>query len=122
MIPNGFDTDAFRPDETARRRVRAELELPADALLIGLVARVHPVKDHVNFLRAAGLFVTTCQQAHFVLVGDGAEAKNPALSGLISELNLRSRVHLCGPRSDIAAIDAALDIASSSSGSSSPDG
>ncbi len=115
VIPNGFETDLFRPDAAARQRIRAELALPADAVLIGLVARVHPMKDHANFLRAAGLFAAACPQAHFILVGDGADSDNPVLSGLIGELNLRARVRLCGCRTDIAVIDAALDIASSSS-------
>lgn len=115
VIPNGFDTDAFLPDVPARLRIREELALPPDALLIGLVARVHPVKDHANFLRAAGLFAAAYPQAHFVLAGDGADTSNTALSNLISELNLQACVHLCGRRTDIAAIDAALDISSCSS-------
>jgi glycosyltransferase involved in cell wall biosynthesis len=115
VIPNGFDTEMFRPDDAARLRLREELALPADALLVGLVARVHPIKDHANFLRAAALFAADYPKAHFVLVGDGADADNSALSGLIRELNLRDRVHLCGRRTDIAAIDAALDIGSCSS-------
>jgi len=114
-IPNGFDTGLFRPDDAARRRIRVELGLPADALLVGLVARVHPMKDHANFLRAAGLFVAACPQAHFVLVGDGADADNPILRDLLDELGLQGHVRLCGRRTDISAIDAALDIASISS-------
>ena len=89
--------------------------MPCDALLIGLVARVHPIKDHANFLRAAALFAVTCPQALFVLVGDGADTSNSALGCLIDELQLRERVRLCGRRTDIAAINAALDIATSSS-------
>lgn len=115
VIPNGFDTNVFRPDDAARRRIRDELALPADAFLIGLVARVHPMKDHANFLRAAALFAADYPQANFVLVGDGADAGNTELKGLIDTLRLASSVHLLGRRTDIAAIDAALDIASSSS-------
>lgn len=115
VIPNGFDTAAFAPDDRARSLIRAELGLQQDALVIGLVARVHPMKDHANFLRAAALFAATCPQARFLLVGDGADAGNPALSDLIGELDLQDRVGLCGRRTDIAAITAALDIASSSS-------
>ncbi|MHB8724072.1 MAG: glycosyltransferase [Casimicrobiaceae bacterium] len=115
VIPNGFNTDLFRPDQAARLRLREELALSADALLIGLVARVHPIKDHANFLRAAALFAANYPQAHFVLVGDGAEVGNNELTGLIEALQLPSCVHLLGRRTDIAAIAAALDIASSSS-------
>lgn len=115
VIPNGFDTAVFRPDLAVRLRIREELALPADALVIGLVARYHPMKDHANFLRAAALHTARNSRAHFVLVGDGVDSDKPALSSLIKELNLHGRVHLCGRRMDIAAINAALDIASSSS-------
>jgi glycosyltransferase involved in cell wall biosynthesis len=115
LIPNGFDTSVFKPDEVARARIRADLAFPVDAFLIGLVARVHPVKDHTNFLLAARLFANTCPKAAFVLVGDGADSDNQTLLTLVCDLGLQDRVRLCGSRSDIAAIDAALDIASSSS-------
>ncbi len=117
IIANGFDVEAFRPDVAGRLRVRSELELPPDALLIGLVARVHPMKDHANFLRAAAMLTQVCARAYFVLVGDGADACNPELTGLIGELGLQGRVLLCGRRTDIAAIDVALDIACLSSSS-----
>lgn len=115
VVPNGFDTSAFRPETSLRERVRAELAIPHEALLIGLVARVHPVKDHANFLNAAALFVAGCPQAHFILVGDGADAGNTLLAGLIDTLGLRGHVRLCGRRTDVVAINAALDIATSSS-------
>jgi glycosyltransferase involved in cell wall biosynthesis len=51
----------------------------------------------------------------FVLVGEGADAKNRELGALIDELDLRDRVRLCGRRTDIAAINNALDVASSAS-------
>ncbi len=115
LIPNGFDTDIFMPDDVARGRIRTELALPADALLIGLVARVHPMKDHASFLHAAAQFSAKCPRVVFALVGDGADAENRMLLGLIHELGLQERVRLLGRRTDIATIDAALDIASSSS-------
>jgi glycosyltransferase involved in cell wall biosynthesis len=73
------------------------------------------MKDHANFLRAAALFAVDYPHTHFVLVGDGAEAGNAELAEQIEKLQLQSCVHLLGRRTDIAAIDSALDIASSSS-------
>lgn len=115
VIPNGFDTVAFQPDDSARLHIRAELMVPDDALLIGLVARVHPMKDHVNFLRAASVFVEQHPDAYFVLVGDGADVSNTSLAELAAELGLLERLRWCGRRTDVAAINAALDIACSSS-------
>lgn len=115
VIPNGFDTTVFAPCPAKRARVRAELDIPADALAVGLVARVHPMKDHPTFLHAAKRFGEAHPRAVFVLVGEGADGANRELGALIDRLGLRDRVRLCGRRSDIAAIDNALDIAASSS-------
>lgn len=115
VIPNGFDTRAFMPNPDARSRVRAELGIPEDAVAIGLVARMHPMKDHANFLHAAARFVTGHTNAEFVLVGDGVDESSPELMRLVNELQLQSKVHLCGRRMDIAAINNALDVASLSS-------
>jgi len=115
VIPNGFDTSAFAPDPAARSRIRAEMAIAREALVIGLVARVHPMKDHANFLRSAARFAAEHANAAFVLVGDGADESNPELTSLIDALHLRGKVHLCGPRTNIAAVNNALDIASSSS-------
>ncbi|HEU0277492.1 MAG TPA: glycosyltransferase [Rhodanobacteraceae bacterium] len=115
VIPNGFDTDAFAPAPAPRARVRAELGLAPEALAIGLVARVHPMKDHANFLAAAECFATTHPDAVFVLAGQGADADNAALGAEIDRHHLRARIRLCGRRADIAAIDNALDVAVSAS-------
>jgi glycosyltransferase involved in cell wall biosynthesis len=115
VIPNGFETQAFAPDEAARHRIRAELAIPPDSLAVGLIARVHPMKDHANFLRAAASFAQSNPRAVFVLVGVGADADNFRLLDLVRQLKLGEHLRLCGPRDDIAAIDNALDIACSSS-------
>jgi len=115
VIPNGYDTHAFMPDGESGRRVRAELAISPDAFVIGLIARVHPMKDHMNFLRAASLFAREHPNVVFVLVGDGTEPNKFVLLNLIEEVGLTRRVRLCGRRSDIAAVNNALDIATSSS-------
>lgn len=115
IIPNGFDVEQFRSDDGARARVRAELSIGAGELAIGLVARWHPMKDHANFLRAAVRLRRSQPQAVFVLVGTGLDADNKQLMAMLQSLGLSDRVRLCGRRDDVSAIDAALDIASSSS-------
>ena len=111
VIPNGYDTDAFKPDPAARARIRHELGVADDCLLIGMVARVHPTKDHGNFLHAASQFRNGHPDSVFVLVGNGATADNPELTGTIDALHLRGHVRLLGQREDIPAINAAFDIA-----------
>lgn len=111
VIPNGYDTKRLQPDASARARVRQALDIPPAALVIGMVARVHPTKDHANFLQAAAQFRADHPDAVFVLVGEGADDANQPLLELIEQLGLRLQVRLCGRRDDIAALDAAFDIA-----------
>ncbi len=115
FIPNGFDLEEFCPNAAARTRLRTDLGLSAGSLLIGLVARYDPMKDHVNFLRAASVLVKTHGDVSFVLVGRDVEPKNTTLSNTIVDLGLDRRVHMLGERTDIPALTAALDIATSSS-------
>lgn len=113
IIPNGFDTDLFRPDPEAGSRLRKELGLREDAVLIGLVARYDPMKDHANFLKAAAL-LSPEEDVHFVLVGRGVVKENRDLRASVDS-SIQDRVHFLGPREDVSRINAGLDIATSSS-------
>jgi glycosyltransferase involved in cell wall biosynthesis len=115
VILNGFDTDRFRPNPEARRRVRAELGVSEDTVLIGLIGRYHPMKDHPNFFAAAARVAVQCHPAHFLLAGKDVTGDNPEIVPMIASGNLSSRVTLLGPRTDIPDINAALDVACSSS-------
>jgi glycosyltransferase involved in cell wall biosynthesis len=114
-VPNGFDTIEFSPNAEARKRLRSELEIPEDAIVIGLPARYHPMKDHGTFLEAAAGVAAGRPEVRFLLVGPGTEPTNPALAKAIARLGLAGRTRLLGERSDMPAVYAALDIATLSS-------
>lgn len=115
VIPNGFEVDRFRPDPSARARLRAELAIPPDGLVVGVVARFHPDKDHENFIAAARRVAAGDARAIFVLAGDGVEASNPRLRRWIDEAGIRGRVRLLGRRTDVPDLLAALDVLASPS-------
>jgi glycosyltransferase involved in cell wall biosynthesis len=115
VVPNGFDTDEFVASQSARDEVRAELGLPPDALLISLVGRYHPVKDHPSFLKAASILLAQYPSAHFMLVGEGVDAGNAELSAQLRDPRLRAAVHLMGLRDDVQRLTAGADVATSSS-------
>jgi glycosyltransferase involved in cell wall biosynthesis len=115
VIPNGFNCKMFRPDNEARRQVRVELGVGNDTVLVGLIARYHPMKDHAGFLRSAALVAQVHPEVHFLLAGNGVTTDEPALRELIDEQQLQDRTHLLGERSDITRLVAALDIACSAS-------
>lgn len=113
IISNGFDCTVLRPDIAARVRIRKELGVADSEILIGLIARYHPMKDHATFLAAAGRVAEP--RARFVLAGKMASADNPELVNLIEKFGLNGRVLLLGNRTDVPALNSALDIACSSS-------
>jgi len=113
LIPNGFELDRFRPDSFARESIRKELQLSEEAVIIGLVARHDPMKDHHTFLAAAHKVNAAYPHAYFILCGTQVDAENPVLIQLIEMYGLSRCVRLLGPRQDISRITAAFDIACS---------
>ena len=119
IIPNGIDFDLFSPDLSARLSVRNELGIESSALLVGLFARYHPVKDHSTFLHAARILSSRYSNLHFLLAGPGIVPVNHDLSQMVRENRLSDRVHLLGLREDVPRLMASLDIACLSSWSES---
>lgn len=115
VIPNGINVAEFVPSGEFRASVRSELGLAADAILIGLMGRYHPMKDHANFLQAAALISKKYPETHFLLIGRGVDHDNPVLHRSIQELRLARQTHLLGERNDIPRLAAALDVFSLSS-------
>jgi glycosyltransferase involved in cell wall biosynthesis len=119
VIPSGFDIAQFAPDAPARAALRAELALPADTPLIGLVGRFNPVKGHQTFVAAAGLYSRDEATAHFVIAGPGVTADNAELREWVAMSGAAERIHLLGERDDVPRVTAALDVATCSSYSES---
>ena len=114
VLPNGFDIERFRPDETAREWLLARLGLTHQATLIGFVARFDPMKDHATFFRAASALAAEKDSVHFILAGDGMVASNAQVSKLMDS-RIRDKVHLLGRRDDVPRLLAAMDVATSAS-------
>lgn len=110
IIPNGFDTELFAPNTDARENLRIELGLRQNSVLIGLIGRYEPKKDHENFLVAASLLLNDYREIHFIMAGKGINWKNKKLRNKIHKLKIKDSVHLLGHRNDIHKVSAALDI------------
>lgn len=110
-IPNGFDLGEFHPDPEARASARRELGVGEGVLLIGMVARFDPLKNHRGFCAAAKMIAVKHPEAHFVLCGKGIDRSNKELMGWVKDSGVADRFHLLGRREDIPRITAALDIA-----------
>jgi len=110
VVHNGYDTAAFRPDTAARCAIRAEFGIAADTLLLGLVARYNPQKDHRNLVSAFAELARDRADLHLLLVGPGLNADNAEVVSLLADAGIGDRVTLAGPRPDIPAIMNGLDL------------
>lgn len=114
VVANGFDTALFRPSTELRAEVRAELGVPDSVILIGMIGRYHPSKDHLNFLRAAALLQNQ-GDIRFVLCGRGVDPDNSSIKTTSGELGISERLLLLGERHDIPRLMTGLDVLVSSS-------
>jgi glycosyltransferase involved in cell wall biosynthesis len=93
-ITNFLEPDAFQRRSAASvGDARRALGLPTDVPLVGIVARLHAVKDHATLLRAIALLPAGLR-LEVGLVGDGPERE--ALARLTAELGISGRVHFLG--------------------------
>jgi glycosyltransferase involved in cell wall biosynthesis len=115
VIPNGTDIDYFRPDPESRNRVRASWGIPDGAILIGVVARLDPMKDHPTFLKAASILYRRDSDLRFVCVGTGPPDYLASLRQLARDYGIADRVVWAGACDDMPAVYNSLDIACSSS-------
>ncbi len=115
MIPNGIDTEHFKPDAGARTRLAKVAGASPDQFLIAVIGRVDPMKDHANAVRAAARLMAEDRNFRMVFVGRDAETSNTELSALIAEAGVGDHVTLLGQRDDIPALMPGLDLLLSSS-------
>jgi len=114
VIPNGIDTNRFKFVEENRIMIRNELAIPLETIVIGMIARFHPMKNHKLFLKAAVKIAQEFNHIFFVLAGNGITFNNSMLADLIPS-DLRAKFKLIGERDDVAELLCAMDIVSSSS-------
>jgi glycosyltransferase involved in cell wall biosynthesis len=101
VIPNGV---VAPPRHAPDGALRAALGIPADAPVVGAVARLAVQKRLDRLLEA----VATQPGVHLVLAGDGPE--DEALQRLAAELGIADRTHFLGFRRDTGDVLAALDL------------
>ena len=54
VVSNGYNMNSFKPSNNIRKKTRSNLNLAEDSLVVGIVGRFDPLKDHENFVKAAG--------------------------------------------------------------------
>jgi len=115
VIPSGVDLGAWTniacglADDT-RNRIRTELNIPLTAPVIGLVARIDPLKGHADLLRIAPTLASSHPNLRLLFVGDGWQRQS--IERLAHKLNLADRVTFTGlvPLPCVAELYRAMDV------------
>lgn len=106
VIPNGIRLERFAPDAVARASVRAELGIPADALVVVTVGRCDEFKNQGLLLAAIAPRLSA--QIHVVFIGDGPT--RAALEAQAKALPGAAFAHVLGRRMDVARLLPAFDV------------
>lgn len=109
VIYNGINLSRLTADKEGVQKVRRRLDVPPDGKVVGMMARLFPVKNHAMFLQAAALINQVIPDTRFALVGDGPLRSQ--LEDMNQELGLASKVTLFGEQRDVGTYLSAFDIA-----------
>lgn len=107
-ITNAIDIEQAVTLQVPRDAARRQLGLKADALMVGAVGRLVPVKGHCYLIEAFANLKDKYPQAQLAIIGEGSERE--ALQGLIDRLQLQGRVHLLGFYPDAMRYVRAFDV------------
>ena len=89
--------------------LRDELELSADAILVGCVAVLRPDKGHLELINAMLPLLRIRPKLHLVLAGGGSPGFEQ-LQAHIAHSGVSDRIHMLGTRRDVPNVLAGLDV------------
>ena len=108
-IYNGLDFSPRTPAMTREEYLRSlGLDWPSDAVIVGIAARLNPVKDIATLVRGFALAHENCPQLRLLIAGDGEQME--PLKSLAAELGVADAVCFAGWVSDTDSFYNALDI------------
>ena len=109
-IPNGYDFSSFYPFIKLKHKARRDLGFLQHDLVLGMVGRYDPLKDHENFIRAASMLSVHIPNVRFCIIGRNISWTNKKLISLIDRHDLKDRIMLFGESKQVPYFLSAMDI------------
>lgn len=111
VISNGIDVRQFSSpsDRSAHSHKVQSLGIDPEKRVVGIVARLVPLKGVDLFLHAAKLVLESCDQVAFAIAGDGPQRRS--LQSLASRLGVAQQVRFLGARTDVHEVIPVFDVA-----------
>ena len=107
-LHNAVDLDVYNYDSQKRKKIREELNIKPEQLVVGHIGRFNYQKNHEFLLDIFSSIQSKRKDAVLLLVGDG-EKKEEIISK-IDRLGLTQNVILTGIRSDIPDLLSSMDV------------
>ena len=92
VIYNGIAD--LNPDKSLILKLREELSIPKDTMILGTIARLDPIKNHSLLISAYGVTQKKYPNTLLLIVGDGENRSN--LEILVKKLNICDKVIFTG--------------------------
>ncbi len=112
-VPLGLDLKPFVRSSADSEQLQRELDLEPGTMLVGIVARLVPIKNHLCFLKAARVIAEKMDNVRFLIIGDGELREH--LEQKTRELELESKVIFMGFQHNLTKIYSGLDVVTLSS-------
>lgn len=108
LINNGIDVKKFDYNIDIRKRVRQELSIGDDIILLGHVGRFDDNKNHVFLLELFEVFHREHTNSKLVFVGNGVTLDR--IKELVVQKDLQDSVIFTGSRNDVNELMQAMDL------------
>ena len=112
-IKNGVDLDAYSGCND-KEKLRKELGIAGDEKIIGIVANLRRIKNHIFLLRAFNELIKSYKKVKLLLIGQGfkddPENTEAELRSFVNERALNKKVLFLGYRADIPSLLNIMDI------------
>lgn len=110
VVPNGINTEQFVPSTELKARQREQWGIQSNAVVVGMVGRLDPVKDHRLFIDVARHLLDKGPEFRFVCVGDGDVTYRAELKQYAQGQGLTDKLLWVGEVTDMVAAYNALNV------------
>ncbi|MBP9742728.1 MAG: glycosyltransferase [Burkholderiales bacterium] len=111
VIYNGYNTALFKSDYGLKTALRNNLAITSHNIVIGHVARFHPVKDHYTFIKSLSLLDELLRaRLTIVMIGDSVDVNNKSLKSWLSEAQILDQTILLGMQENISQFYTMMDL------------
>lgn len=108
VLKNGIDSQKFKANHDIRTRVRRDLNLRDEELVVGNIGRLHPQKNQCYLLHIFKFLHQLHPNSTLLIVGTGE--LESALKKECTSLGINDSVRFLGNRKDIPRLEQAFDV------------